>query len=139
MKTLDEDIHYQIVALSKRGDSLLEQGRTKDAIAEYVRALSLLPKPAHEWDAATWLFAAIGDAYWKIQDHERAHRALQSAFLSPGGIGNPFIHLRMGQVQYELGNHEKAVDELLRAYMGAGEEIFEGEESKYFQAIGNFI
>jgi tetratricopeptide (TPR) repeat protein len=139
VKTLDDDTHSRIVALSKEGDSMLEQGHVKEAIAKYVDALRLLPKPAHEWEAATWLFTAIGDAYWKIKDYERAYKALHSALRSPGGIGNPFIHLRMGQVQYELGNREKAVDELLRAYMGDGKEIFAGEDPKYFEAIAHLI
>ncbi|SHM03275.1 hypothetical protein SAMN02746009_03838 [Hymenobacter psychrotolerans DSM 18569] len=50
----------------------------------------------------------------------------------PDAIGNPLIHLRLGQVQYEMGNFAKAKDELMRAYMGQGEEIFEGEDEKYF-------
>lgn len=139
MKNLDEDIHSKILVLSREGDNLLEQGQVKEAIVEYVHALSLLPKPIHEWEAATWLFTAIGDAYWSIRDYERAYKALHSALRSPEGIGNPFIHLRMGQVQYELGNREKAADELLRAYMGADKEIFEGEDPKYFQLIEDLI
>ena len=139
MKTLNEDTHSQIVALSKTGDTLLEQGHVKEAIAEYVHALSLLPEPIHEWEAATWLFTAIGDAYWEIHDYKRAYKALHSALRSPEGIGNPFVHLRMGQVEYELGNREKAVDDLLRAYMGADKEIFEGEDPKYFKAIEGLI
>jgi hypothetical protein len=29
----------------------------------------------------------------------------------PGAIGNPFIHLRLGQAQFELGNLEPASGE----------------------------
>ena len=139
MKSLDDDTHAQIVVLSNRGDALLAEGQVKEAIVEYVLALSLLPEAKHEWEAATWLFAAIGDAYWSIQDYARAGKAFHSALRSPGGIGNPFIHLRVGQIHYELGNRERAVDELLRAYMGAGKEIFEREEAKYFQAIEDVL
>lgn len=45
------------------------------------------------------------------------------------------MHLRLGQVQYELANYEKAKDELLRAYMNAGEETFASEEKKYFHFL----
>jgi hypothetical protein len=52
----------------------------------------------------------------------------------PGAIGNPFLHLRLGQCQFELGNLDRAGDELARAYMGAGNEIFVGAE-KYFEFL----
>jgi hypothetical protein len=53
----------------------------------------------------------------------------------PGDIGNPFLHLRLGQSQLELGNRERAADELARAYMGGGKEIFEQDEPEYFQFL----
>ena len=139
MKTLDEETYSKISKYSESGDSLLEQGYGKAAIAEYTRALGLLPEPIHEWEAATWLFTAIADAYWTLRDYEEAYKALQSALLSPEGIGNPFIHLRLGQIHYELGDMKRAIDDLLRAYMGADEEIFEGEDPKYFLAIKDMI
>ena len=40
--------------------------------------------------------------------------------------------MRLGQCEFELGNMQRAVDELLRAYMGAGIEIFQTEHPKYF-------
>ena len=46
-------------------------------------------------------------------------------------LGNPFLHLRLGQSQYELGELDRAADELMRAYMGAGEDIFVSEDPKY--------
>jgi len=139
MSDLDPGTYARVQSFSRQGDALLEQGRTKEAIDTYVQALSLLPDPIHSWEAATWLFAAIGDTYWKIQDYERANKALDSALRSPGGIGNPFVHLRMGQVQYELGDRESATDELLRAYMGAGTPIFDGEDLRYLQLIAHLI
>jgi hypothetical protein len=34
-----------------------------------------------------------------------------------------------------LGNELVALDELARAYMGAGKEIFQGEDPKYFELV----
>jgi hypothetical protein len=34
--------------------------------------------------------------------------------------GSPFFHLQQGQVLLDMGDHDRAVDELMRAYMGAG-------------------
>jgi hypothetical protein len=53
----------------------------------------------------------------------------------PGGLGNPFLHLRFGQILFESGDHDLAADELIRAYMGAGDEIFENEDPKYLNFL----
>jgi hypothetical protein len=46
-------------------------------------------------------------------------------------IGNAFLHLRLGQSQFELGSLDRAADELARAYMAAGREIFDSDDEKY--------
>jgi hypothetical protein len=68
-------------------------------------------------------------------DFERARTALQDAMHCPGAIGNPYIHLRLGETQFELGNIDRAKDELARAYMGGGDEVFEGDDPKYLRFI----
>src|SRR5262249_55742751 len=88
--------------------------------------------PREDWDAATWVLAAIGDAHYFAQDYESALSALRNAVKCPDGLGNPFIHLRLGQCYFELGEMRKAEDELTRALMGAGNEIFEEEHPKYW-------
>ncbi len=59
--------------------------------------------------------------------------------LCPGAIGNSLIHLRLGQVSFERGNLVKAKDELMRAYVVDGEEIFEGEDEKYFNYLQKMV
>lgn len=139
MNTLDNETYSKMLEHSKKGDTLVEQGHAEDAINEYLRALNLLPDPVYKWEAATWLHTAIGDTYWMLKDYEQAYKAFQSALLGPDGLGNPFIHLRLGQIHCELGENNKARDELLRAYMGAGMDIFNGEDPKYYQAIEDLI
>lgn len=139
MAELNDAIHARIQALSRKGDALADEGRHREAIDEYVQGLELLPRPLEKWEASTWLFAAIGDAYWSLRDMPRAHRAFQSALRAPGGIGNPYVHLRMGQLEYEVGSVHRAADELMRAYMGGGREIFEGEDPKYFAVIADEV
>ena len=55
----------------------------------------------------------------------------------PGGLGNPLVHLRLGQAFYEIGDRDRAADELMRAYMGAGAEIFETRECKYLDFLAS--
>ena len=48
----------------------------------------------------------------------------------PGAIGNPSIHMRLGQVEFELGNLERAAEELARAYLQQGQNVFASEDPK---------
>jgi hypothetical protein len=86
-------------------------------------------------EAATWIFAAIGDVHFLSGDLNQAYTAFSQATQCPAGAGNPFIHFRLGQIQMELGNEVIAADELARAYMAGGKEIFKGENPKYFDLV----
>ena len=132
---LPEDVHAQVTALSAAGDDQVCLGNYDAAIDSYEDALALLPGPTTQWDAATWLLTAIGDTHFLKRDFAAARTALQDAMHAPGAIGNPFVHLRLGQAQFELGDMNRAKDELVRAYMGAGERIFEGEDPKFLNLV----
>ncbi len=79
--------------------------------------------------------AALGDLYFQARNYDQAVQVLSDAMHCTGAIGNPFLHLRLGQSQFELGNHERAADELCRAYMGAGSDIFAAEDERYFSFL----
>lgn len=49
----------------------------------------------------------------------------------PGAIGNPSIHMRLGQVEFELGNLERVAEELARAYLQQGQNVSASEDPKY--------
>ncbi|MDM5176013.1 tetratricopeptide repeat protein [Massilia sp. DJPM01] len=132
---LTDAIHAKVKALSASGDALVAQGKTREGVEAYVKALGVLPKPYTEWEAATWLLVAIGDANFKSKHYEQARLALQDAMHCPGAIGNPFIHLRLGQTQFELGNMTAAADELARAYIHEGKAIFKEDDPKYLAFI----
>lgn len=132
---LSEATHEAIKAFCATGDQLAEEEKYDAAIEEYHKAWHLIPEPKDQWEAATWVLAAIADAYFLSGQYLRAKQALTVAMGCPGAIGNPFLHLRFGQVRFELDELDRAADELIRAYMGAGEEIFENEDSKYFDFL----
>ena len=132
MEELPDETHDEIARLSAEGDSLAEHEQYAEAIRLYWEAFDLLPAPPERWGAATWLLAAIGDANYLGGDYEAGRDNLSVAMRCPDAIGNPFIHLRLGQCQFELGNLTRAADELARAYMGAGPEVFNAEDGKYF-------
>lgn len=134
-KTLNRQLHKRITELSEQGNQHYDAGRYEAALYPWCEALELIPEPLEDWEASTWLFTSIGDALFHLGQHEKALDALSNAIRCPDGLGNPLIHLRLGQVQFELGKLDRAADELMRAYMGAGPEIFEEDDPKYLEFL----
>lgn len=132
---LDPELYEEIKALCAKGDGLAEAGQFDAALDLYGEAWRLLPEPRDRWEAATWVLAAIADALFLGGYKESAKDALDHLMTYPDALGNPFLHLRYGQVLYDLGEPDAAADELMRAYMGAGEEIFETEDARYLDFL----
>jgi tetratricopeptide (TPR) repeat protein len=135
VKELDTATHERIKVLCAKGDQLAEARKFEDAIAQYNEAWALVPDPKNDWNASTWILAAIADAAFLGEYKTSALEALQYAMTCPGAIGNPFLHLRYGQVLFDRGETDHAADELMRAYMGAGEEIFATEDARYLDFL----
>lgn len=132
---LSDEMHEEVKRLCSEGDQQANSKHWATALALYWQAFDLLPEPKTQWSAGTWILAAIGDANFLAGDFEAGRGNLSSAMHYPDAIGNPFLHLRLGQCQFELGALERAADELSRAYMGAGAEIFSTDEPKYFDFL----
>ena len=136
---LDSRVMEAIRDLSELGNVAAESRDFVTAREAFQEAFELIPEPRGIWEASTWLLAAIGDVEFLSHNFESARNVLQDCMHCVGAIGNPFIHLRLGQAQYELNNLSRAADELTRAYMGAGKEIFESEDRKYFEFLKSVI
>ena len=133
---LPESTYDKIKAYCTKGDELAIEKKYSAALAEYNSAWSLVPEPKNEWEASTWVLAAIGDVCFLGGFMISAREALQYAVTCPGAMGNPFIHLRYGQVLFDAGEMDAAANELTRAYMGAGSELFfSKEDQKYFEFL----
>lgn len=132
MNELPAAVHESIERLCNAGDELAEREAYKDAIASYNEAWLLMPAPQTEWEASTWVLAAIGDACFLGGFFQSGLDALQHAMHCPSGVGNPFIHLRLGQCALEKGLDAMAAEHLARAYMLEGKEIFAEDDPKYF-------
>ena len=131
MAELPDVIHEHILQLSAQGDELANGRRFEEAISKYNSAWEMVPEPKTNWNASTWLLAAIGDAAFLGGWHQSARETLEFAMHCPDAIGNPFLHLRLGEALFEQGELDRSADELIRAYMGAGDEIFASEDPKY--------
>jgi tetratricopeptide (TPR) repeat protein len=134
-KQLSNRTSAQIDALCKSGDESADNGNYPEAIAAYWDAWDLLPEPKTEWEAATWILAAVGDANFLGEDYLAGRDNLATAMHCPGAIGNPFLHLRLGQCQFELGEEKKAADNLARAFLSEGKKLFENDDPKYLAFV----
>jgi tetratricopeptide (TPR) repeat protein len=136
---LDKDTHELIMQLSEVGNICIANDDYEGAIKHFRAAFELVPSPFEDWEASIWLLTSLGEAYFFNGEHHQSYAALAKAMHVPGAIGNSLIHLRLGQVQLELGNTKRATDELLRAYMNEGREVFDGEDQKYFQFLQSAV
>lgn len=136
---LKRKVHKEITRLSKLGDEQCENGYLEQGLELYYEALELVPEPKYDWEAATWLYVAIGDALFTGKEYEKAIRSLNAACMCPNGFQNPFILLRLGECYYELGNEDKAKEYFIQAYMLEEYEIFEGEEEKYKECVRSVV
>ncbi|MFV0304912.1 MAG: tetratricopeptide repeat protein [Moheibacter sp.] len=136
---LDDQIYSEILSISEVGENFMEEDDYDAAIFEFKKALSLVPSPKTDWEASTWLYSGIGDAYFFKKEYENSLNAFLDAYNCPEAIDNPFIYLRIGQNWEEMGNNDKAKDNLLRAYMLAGQDIFSDENPKFINLIKDLI
>ena len=132
-------VHARITVLCERGNELLRRGDQRAAYESFAQAWEVIPEPKIDWEASTWVLSALGDIMFCCCRYEEAKNLFLRAVQGPGGLGNPFIHLRIGQCQYESGNLEGARENLTRAYMGGGLELFAKEDPKYVDYLREFL
>ena len=131
MADLPAEVHRRIRILCAEGDTLANKNEYPAALERYGEAWELLPEPQTQWPAATWILAAIGDARFQSKDFKAGADALTTAMECPDSDGNPFLHLRLGQCLFELGELDRAAFELAQAAMSVGLDIFDHEDGKY--------
>ncbi|PTL85066.1 M48 family metallopeptidase [Vitiosangium sp. GDMCC 1.1324] len=127
--------HETIAELCAMGEELVRRKELASALLKFREALALIPRPVEEHDEALEILRAIGDTCFRLGRFSEGKYALQGAVRSSGGLGSPFIHLRLGQCELELGNRERAEEELSRALQGGGEALFSGEAPKYLAFV----
>jgi len=136
---LEDNVYNQVVSLAEEGDDFAENEIFGSAISKYNEALDLLPEPKTDWEAATWLYIALGDALFSEKDFDAALIAYEKALISPDGTVNPYIWFCLGEVFYESGNIEKAKTHFMSAYVLDGEEIFKDTKPVYISLIRDEI
>ena len=136
---LDDPLQEVISLHCRNGDGLAAEGRGEEAVAEYNKAWMLVPEPRNAWEASAWILAAIADCCFLLGKWNPARNALDYAMTCPGAIGNPFLHLRRGQVLFEQDEAKAAANGLMRAFMAGGQELFEDQDGKYLRFLESRI
>lgn len=126
--------------IAEEGNKLFDEEKYSEAIRIWLKGLELLELPLNAQSEAVWFWASIADAWFMLEKYEKAYPYLLEAVSNISGAGqtDPFVMLRLGQCSHELGK-EDAAEYLMRAYMLAGEEIFENDDDKYFELIKDLI
>jgi tetratricopeptide (TPR) repeat protein len=135
MPELSDQVQAEIRRLCALGDVDADRARYPDALGAYWAAWDLLPEPKLECEAATWILAAVGDVNFLGGDYIAGRDNLSTVMHCPGALGIPFLHMRLGQCQYELGDQAQAIRELKRAYLGGGADLFDDEDAKYTDCL----
>lgn len=137
MGKLPEKIIQLIDELGEVGSDLYDEGDYEGAIGTWGKALDLIPEPRNRFAESQWLETSIGDAYFLLEDNERALEYLLQAKrnIESNAYESPFLMLRLGQALLETGQQEDATQYLLSAYMFEGEELFAEEDGKYLEFL----
>ena len=130
-RLLTPEIDEKISTLCKVGDELAHESHYHEAKDKYIEALSLLPDNPTEFEASTWIYAAMGDAYFYLKNYDKMLECFRNVLNCPNGHDNPFIHLRLGQAYFELNDLDRAAEQLTKAYLEAGTDIFMEDDPKY--------
>jgi tetratricopeptide (TPR) repeat protein len=129
--TMDEAIYERIVALYAQGERHAQAGRPGSALEQYAEAWALIPDPKERWTLSTAVISAIADCWFLAGRYDEVLRALDFGMNCPGAVGNPFLHLRLGQALLEQGEEVRAEEELMRAFEAHGRDIFAHQDPKY--------
>lgn len=135
MAELDEKTAQFVETLAEKANQLIDADKLEDAWEVLIDALDAIPEPKFDYSESMWLFATLADVYFLCENWDQAAETFQEALQCPEGLGNAFIHLRLGQCFFEMNQLDKAADELARAYMAQGHEIFDDEDEKYLDFL----
>ena len=125
----------EVGRLCDEADALAAGGDGRGAYAKFAAAWELVPEDKVRWPVSTRILRSLGELQFGRGRWPEALNLFLRAVQGPGGPGDPLIHLRIGQCQFELGDVSRAADELARAYMGGGREAFDGQDPKYFALV----
>lgn len=139
MTELHQDTTEKIRSLCADAYQSYDQGDFRKALRLFYQGWLLLPKPQTDFAEAGWVLTGIGDSYFRLKQYIPGCEALRSANHCPQTRDNPFIHLRLGQCLYQIGERASARTHLQKAYRLGGPALFDVEKPAYLKCISDLI
>lgn len=138
---VSEDLDYSefglVVRFCREGLQLADSGQYEEAVANYFAAWELLAEPREGKDTAAWILSAIGDVLYRCRGFTLALDCFERAVRCPGGVHNPFVQMRLGQIYLHLGQHGRAREALALALQSGGSAVFRREDPRWLEWLKN--
>jgi len=132
---LERSLEARVVEIYDDACDLVDKGKLQGAFEKFSQALALVPAPIQGCSLTAGILAGLGEVYFRTKSYDQGQEALSHAMRCSGAIGNPFLHLRLGQCEFELGNDDRASDELAQAYLAGGKRVFSREDPRYLEFL----
>lgn len=139
MNELPQETTDRIRELCAEAYEAYDHGKYREALRLFYQGWVLLPKPQTDFPEAGWLLTGIGDSYFSLKQYIPGCEALRSANHCPQTRDNPFIHLRLGQCLYHMGEKTSARTHLHKAFQIGGRNLFQQEKEDYLRSIADLI
>lgn len=136
---MNKELYHKILELCKDGNKHMDNLEYTLAIEKYNNALELLPEPKFKWEAAAWIYSALGDSYFALKDYVNAENYYFNVLSIFKDKTNSFFLFRIGQCFFELGDEKQGTEYLLKSYLLDKEKFFIESDEKYYNAIKNRI
>lgn len=131
MLEMDSNLQAQINKIAKDGDAQANKGNWAGQIEKYREIWDLIPEPKHEWDGGTWILGGIAEAYFQMKELESAKQFFNQSLKCHRGEENSFLHLRLGEINFDEKNLERARIHLKKAWDLSEGRAFAGEPKRY--------
>lgn len=140
---LSPEILKCLYELAEEGHKLTLEEKYMEAIHVWNKAIELIPEPKQNYFEAANFYDGIAYNYQMMNMFPEAMDYINKALRCCGDEvnQNPFIVRNLGEIYYELGDLEQAVDYLKKAYILEGDEIFYSDvygkidHNKYFEIL----
>lgn len=142
---LSPEVLNCLYKLAEEGHKLTHEEKYMEAIHVWNKAIELIPEPKQNFFETANFYEGIGYNYQMMNLFTEAMDYMNKALRCWGDEANqnPFILRNLGEIYYELGDVERSLDYLRKAYILEGDEIFylDGygkiDHNKYFEVLKN--
>ena len=144
---LPQEILDQVFDLFDEGGNYQMGHKNVKAAKTFEKAYELLPEPKDQWTVTTSILANIAENYYlkarfdskEEQDRQKYFQlsldVQEELMKNPKYLNYPSQYMRIGEIEYLLGNIELSKEALIRAYMLGGREIFRDFDAIYYDLI----